>query len=83
MKTNDIVRAWRDEDYFNSLSEAERAALPANPAGEIQLSDEELANVNGAWTPTPICGIPTAAPCTPFYLTYAFRCFTNPLSCRG
>jgi mersacidin/lichenicidin family type 2 lantibiotic len=44
----DIIRAWEDPDYRNSLSEAERAALPANPAGMIELTDAELNEVVGA-----------------------------------
>jgi mersacidin/lichenicidin family type 2 lantibiotic len=43
----DIIRAWKDEGYRNSLSEAERAALPPNPAGLIALTDEELGAVAG------------------------------------
>jgi mersacidin/lichenicidin family type 2 lantibiotic len=38
MSTQTIVRAWKDESYRSSLSEAERAALPANPAGVIAFS---------------------------------------------
>jgi mersacidin/lichenicidin family type 2 lantibiotic len=38
----DIIRAWKDEGYRNSLSEAERAALPENPAGIVELSDEDM-----------------------------------------
>ena len=41
----DIVRAWKDEAYRQSLSEEELKALPACPAGE--LSDLELAAVAG------------------------------------
>jgi mersacidin/lichenicidin family type 2 lantibiotic len=43
----DIIRAWKDEAYRNSLSEAERAALPENPAGFIALTDEDLGAVAG------------------------------------
>ena len=43
----DIIRAWKDEEYRNSLSEAERAALPPNPAGLITLTDEDLGTVAG------------------------------------
>ena len=38
----DVVRAWKDESYRLSLSDAERALLPANPAGLIELSDLDL-----------------------------------------
>lgn len=47
MSNNNIVRAWKDPAYRNSLSEAERAALPANPAGSIELSDADLGRVAG------------------------------------
>lgn len=43
----DIVRAWKDEDYRNSLTEEQRSHLPNNPAGLIDLSDEEMRNVSG------------------------------------
>jgi mersacidin/lichenicidin family type 2 lantibiotic len=33
-----IIRAWKDEEYRSSLSDAERALLPDNPAGLIELT---------------------------------------------
>jgi mersacidin/lichenicidin family type 2 lantibiotic len=52
MSNINIIRAWKDEAYRTSLSEAERAALPANPAGVLELADTDLADVNGGfpWT---------------------------------
>ncbi len=47
MSNEDIIRAWTDEEYRMSLSDAERAALPENPAGLIELDDIALANVSG------------------------------------
>lgn len=47
MCKSDVVRAWKDEDYRMSLSEAERRMLPANPAGLIEISDSELGAVSG------------------------------------
>ncbi len=41
----DITRAWKDENYRQSLSEEELNTLPANPVGE--LCDSELSNVCG------------------------------------
>jgi mersacidin/lichenicidin family type 2 lantibiotic len=41
----DIVRAWKDENYRQSLSEEELKALPPCPSGE--LSDLELTAVAG------------------------------------
>ena len=59
MKRANIVRAWKDETYRNSLSEAERAALPENPAGLIEISDQELGLAVGGKLPPndtkPIC----------------------------
>ncbi len=43
----DIVRAWKDESYRASLSEDQLALLPANPIGEVELSDSDLAGVHG------------------------------------
>jgi mersacidin/lichenicidin family type 2 lantibiotic len=47
MSHQDIIRAWKDEEYRNSLSESERAQLPENPAGLIELADAELEAVAG------------------------------------
>jgi mersacidin/lichenicidin family type 2 lantibiotic len=56
MSNNNIIRAWKDTVYRNSLSEAERAALPANPAGSIEISDADLGNVaGGIFFPTVYC----------------------------
>jgi mersacidin/lichenicidin family type 2 lantibiotic len=43
----DVVRAWKDEEYFNSLTEEQRSQLPANPAGMIDVSDEDMESVIG------------------------------------
>ena len=43
----DVVRAWKDEEYWNSLSEEQKAQLPENPAGLIDLTDETLNGVVG------------------------------------
>jgi len=43
-----IARAWKDEQYRNSLSQEELAQLPASP---VELSDTDLEMVQGA------CGI--------------------------
>ena len=50
MKKIDLGRAFRDEDYYLSLSEAERASLPAHPAALIEVSEDELRAVAGATT---------------------------------
>jgi mersacidin/lichenicidin family type 2 lantibiotic len=45
---NNIIRAWKDEAYRQSLSAEEQAILPANPAGEIELTEAELEAISGA-----------------------------------
>jgi mersacidin/lichenicidin family type 2 lantibiotic len=48
MKKDEIIRAWRDPDYFFALSDEQRSGLPENPAGMVELSDEALTHVLGA-----------------------------------
>jgi mersacidin/lichenicidin family type 2 lantibiotic len=50
MSNRDIIRAWKDEAYRQSLSNGELSALPQNPAGIIELSDAELEGITGANT---------------------------------
>jgi mersacidin/lichenicidin family type 2 lantibiotic len=47
MSQDQIIRAWKDEQYRLILTEAERAALPENPAGVIDLDDADLDAVGG------------------------------------
>ena len=42
MSNQDIIRAWKDEEYRLSLSEAERALLPEHSAGLIEVSGAEI-----------------------------------------
>jgi mersacidin/lichenicidin family type 2 lantibiotic len=61
MTKENIIRAWRNPQYRNSLSEAERAALPDHPAGRIELGDGDLGDVAGKAEPTRFIVF-----CTPF-----------------
>lgn len=47
MKKIDAVRAWRDEEYRNSLTPEELASLPENPAGLAIVQDSVLRSVTG------------------------------------
>lgn len=51
MTIDQIIRAWKSEEYRNSL---EGVQIPANPVGEQEqeLTDEELEMVNGGDPPT-------------------------------
>jgi mersacidin/lichenicidin family type 2 lantibiotic len=55
--TADIVRAWKDENYRQALSQAQQHTLPANPAGQLELTTPELEAIYG--------GGPTATPFFP------------------
>jgi mersacidin/lichenicidin family type 2 lantibiotic len=46
-KNIDLARAWRDEDYYLSLSAEERASVGENPAGVLGLQDEALKSIAG------------------------------------
>ncbi len=54
MSKIDIIRAWKDEEYRLSLSDAERAKLPEHPAGLIELTDADLNMVAGGRGPKKI-----------------------------
>lgn len=47
MKKEEIIRAWKDADFRTELSADERALLPENPAGLVELTDEALEDVVG------------------------------------
>jgi mersacidin/lichenicidin family type 2 lantibiotic len=49
MSHEDIIRAWKDAEYRMTLSEEERAQLPENPAGVIELTDGEMTLVGGGY----------------------------------
>ena len=45
----DIVRAWKDAEYRESLSSEELALAPAHPAGEVELAEEDLLSISGGY----------------------------------
>ncbi|MBD2249946.1 mersacidin/lichenicidin family type 2 lantibiotic [Nostoc parmelioides] len=47
MSNFDIIRAWKDEDYRNSLSDEQRSQLPENPVGMIELPNEVTQTLAG------------------------------------
>jgi mersacidin/lichenicidin family type 2 lantibiotic len=50
MTQQQIIRAWKDPEYRASLSAAELRAIPAHPAGLVEMSDGELMEVSGGTT---------------------------------
>jgi mersacidin/lichenicidin family type 2 lantibiotic len=43
----DIIRAWKDPEYRQSLSGAERVMVAPHPAGFTDLTEEEIRAVSG------------------------------------
>ncbi len=60
LSTSVIIRAWKSEDYRHSLSSAEQASLPVNPAGSYEIGDEEFSEELSIF---PSC-YPSAKPCS-------------------
>jgi mersacidin/lichenicidin family type 2 lantibiotic len=54
MNPNHIIRAWKDSRFRAGLSAAELAGLPANPAGLVEVNEDDLKDVAGG-TNTTIC----------------------------
>lgn len=45
-----VIRAWKDPMFRSNLGTTELATLPAHPAGLVELSDDQLMEVNGGTT---------------------------------
>ena len=56
MSPLDIVRAWKSEEVRNNMTAGQRASLPTNPAGLIELTEAQLEIVAGG-----AANIPTKA----------------------
>jgi mersacidin/lichenicidin family type 2 lantibiotic len=68
MSNKDIIRSWKDIRFRNSLNNVDLANLPKNPAGIAEISEEELATVNGGWSWDNNCPITSLTNCrTLFY----------------
>ena len=74
MSPNKIIRAWKDEDYRLSLTSEERGLLPENPAGIIELSEDELGSANGGTDEGTGIVLPTTIPIS-LGVTAALSCF--------
>jgi mersacidin/lichenicidin family type 2 lantibiotic len=47
MNGTEMIKAWKDSEFRASLSAEQQSMIPENPAGMIELSDEELSAVAG------------------------------------
>ena len=48
MSKKQIIKAWTDEEFRNSLSSDDLSSLPDNPAGLVELNEDELDAINAA-----------------------------------
>ena len=65
MTAKQIIKAWKDNNYRNSLSAAERDALLVHPAGWIELDEAALKGVSGGVTLQPSVCCHTQDSCAP------------------
>jgi mersacidin/lichenicidin family type 2 lantibiotic len=47
MKKDDLIKALKDERFREGLTPEDQAAMPSNPAGIVELSDEDMELVVG------------------------------------
>jgi len=47
MRSDEIVRSWKEEAYQSGLRDNERDLPPDNPAGVFELTDAEIIGING------------------------------------
>ena len=59
MSNVDIIRAWKDAEYRDSLSAEQRALLPQNPALDLASGDRRADRIG---SPTTNCSPCTCAP---------------------
>jgi mersacidin/lichenicidin family type 2 lantibiotic len=86
MKSERIVRGWKDDDFRLNLNREEQALLPDNPAGLAELTDAELSGVDGGtedWSLVTICQSHiTYCPTGDFFPCSWFGCPTwGPYAC--
>jgi mersacidin/lichenicidin family type 2 lantibiotic len=79
MSKVDIIRAWKDPSYRASLSAEEREALPAHPAGNVELSDDDMDQVSGGLVRTAVFGVASNGPVIKDTDFCSLACPTNVL----
>lgn len=74
VKEIDVTRAWKDEMYYRSLSDDEKAQLPVHPAGELDLATDLK-----SFTTLPVmCYGDGSANCTCCIIQSTATCTTYP-----
>jgi mersacidin/lichenicidin family type 2 lantibiotic len=57
MTANEIVRSWKEEDCLFDSRSGDMVFMPSNPAGLIELNDEELLGIGGGTQTSEPCGV--------------------------
>ncbi len=65
MKKIQLARAFRDEDYYLSLTEEERAGLPAHPSEMAVIDPQDLRQVAAAAFSAQCTNLGSTVACTP------------------
>ncbi|MCP4548729.1 MAG: mersacidin/lichenicidin family type 2 lantibiotic [bacterium] len=47
MKKEQIVKAWKNAEYRETLTETERSAMPGHPCGLVELDERDLGTAAG------------------------------------
>lgn len=71
-----VIRAWKDEEYRNSLSCEELEKLPKNPAGLIDLTENELNTILKGGVDLSGCGEGDSSGCTILGISTALSCIS-------
>jgi mersacidin/lichenicidin family type 2 lantibiotic len=47
LSKEEIIRAWKDEEYCENLTQEQRLQLPKHPAGLVELCDRDMEVIVG------------------------------------
>jgi mersacidin/lichenicidin family type 2 lantibiotic len=72
MKKIQLARAFRDEDYYLSLTEEERAGLPAHPSEMAVVDPQDLRQIAGGVSASCADSCNGTAVCTPCGRLYCY-----------
>jgi mersacidin/lichenicidin family type 2 lantibiotic len=78
--------AWKDYEFFETLSDAEKSALPANPAGDVKIGrfDEAAGTVASSTYIQPGASCSTyVSDCCGTYIQPGASCSTFISDCCG
>ena len=69
MPASELVRAWKDEEYRETLTAEQRAQLPEHPSGPVEFGEPQLEDES-------LFG-PAARRCKFISHNYSHKCYTN------